>query len=166
PAHLEAQSNTLIRGWLLSYTLGLGAAVRLAASVFRPSLAPVTVPPLSTVSGGARFKLVREGDARSADGLWLGYTISELADRVQALFDSIGAGDEWPELVVLYGHGASSVNNPYFAAYNCGACSGRSGAPNARAFAKAANRPDVRAALAARGVAIPESTWFVGALYD
>ena len=55
---------------------------------------------------------------------------------------------------------------PYFAAYNCGACSGRSGAPNARAFAKAANRPDVRALLAARGLAIPDSTWFVGALYD
>ncbi|HEY7955875.1 MAG TPA: putative inorganic carbon transporter subunit DabA [Polyangia bacterium] len=166
PAHLEAQSNTLVRGWLLSYTLGLGAAVRLAASVFRPSLAPVTVPPLSTVSGGARFKLVREGDARSPDGLWLGYTVSELADRVQELFHSIGAGDHFPELVVLYGHGASSVNNPYFAAYNCGACSGRSGAPNARAFAKAANRPDVRAALAARGLEIPEITWFVGALYD
>ncbi|HEX6836612.1 MAG TPA: putative inorganic carbon transporter subunit DabA, partial [Polyangia bacterium] len=43
---------------------------------------------------------------------------------------------------------------------------GRSGAPNARAFAKAANRPEVRAALAARGLVIPESTWFVGALYD
>ncbi len=166
PAPLDAQSNTLVRGWLLSYTLGLSAAVRLAASVFRPSLAPVTVPRLSTVSGAARFKLVREGDARSADGLWLGYTVEELADRVQELFRSMGAGEVWPELVVLYGHGASSVNNPYFAAYNCGACSGRAGAPNARAFAKAANRPDVRAALAARGVVIPDSTWFVGALYD
>ena len=167
PVHLEPHSNTLLRGWILSYTLGLGAALRLAASVFRPSLAPVTAPPLSTVSGGARFKLVRQGDERSADGLWLGYTFDELADRVQELFRSVGTeGDAWPELVVLFGHGASSVNNPYFAAYNCGACSGRSGAPNARAFAKAANRPEVRAALAARGIVIPDSTWFIGALYD
>ena len=164
--HLEEHSNTLVRGWFLSYTLGLGAALRLAASVFRPSLAPVTAPPLSTVSGGARFKLVRTSDERSADGMWLGYTLEELADRIQDLLRSVGAQPPWPELVVLFGHGASSVNNPYFAAYNCGACSGRSGAPNARAFAKAANRPDVRAQLAARGLVIPDSTWFVGALYD
>jgi uncharacterized protein YbcC (UPF0753/DUF2309 family) len=166
PVHLESQSNTLVRGWFLSYTLGLGAALRLAASVFRPSLAPVTAPPLSTVSGGARFKLVRTGDERSADGMWLGYTQEELADRVQELLHSVGARPPWPELVVLFGHGATSVNNPYFAAYNCGACSGRSGAPNARAFAKAANRRDVRAILAARGLVIPDSTWFIGALYD
>lgn len=166
PVHLETHSNTLVRGWLLSYTLGLGAALRLAASVFRPSLAPLTAQPLSTVSGGARFKLLRQGDERSPDGLWLGYTSEELADRVQDLFRSVGARPPWPELVVLFGHGASSVNNPYFAAYNCGACSGRSGAPNARAFAKAANRPDVRALLAARGLTIPDSTWFIGALYD
>ena len=166
PVHLESDSNTLVRGWFLSYVLGLGAALRLAASVFRPSLAPVTAPPLSTVSGGARFKLLRTSDERSADGLWLGYTCEELADRVQDLIASVGARPPWPELVVLFGHGASSVNNPYFAAYNCGACSGRSGAPNARAFAKAANRPDVRALLAARGLVIPDSTWFIGALYD
>jgi len=166
PVHLEAHSNTLVRGWFLSYTLGLGAALRLAASVFRPSLAPVTAAPLSTVSGGARFQLVRTSDERTADGMWLGYTCEELADRIQDLLRSVGAQPPWPELVVLFGHGASSVNNPYFAAYNCGACSGRSGAPNARAFAKAANRPDVRALLASRGVAIPDSTWFIGALYD
>src|SRR6185312_13404601 len=166
PVHLEAHSNTLVRGWFLSYTLGLGAALRLAASVFRPSLAPVTALPLSTVSGGARFQLVRTNDARTADGMWLGYTCEELADRIQELLRSVGARPPWPELVMLFGHGASSVNNPYFAAYNCGACSGRSGAPNARAFAKAANRPDVRAVLAARGLVIPESTWFIGALYD
>ena len=166
PVHLEEHSNTLLRGWILSYTLGLGAALRLAASVFRPSLAPVTAAPLSTVSGGGHFKLVRTDDERSADGLWLGYSVEELADRVEAVFRSVGAHPPWPELVLLFGHGASSVNNPYFAAYNCGACSGRSGAPNARAFAKAANRPDVRALLAARGLPIPESTWFVGALYD
>lgn len=166
PVHLEAPSNTLVRGWFLSYTLGLGAALRLAASVFRPSLAPVTAPPLSTVSGGARFKLLRTSDERTPDGMWQGYTCEELADRVQELFRTVGAHPPWPELVVLFGHGASSVNNPYFAAYNCGACSGRSGAPNARAFAKAANRPDVRALLAARGLVIPDSTWFIGALYD
>ena len=163
---LEGQPNTLLRGWLLSYALGLGAAVRLVANVFRPSLAPVTVPPLSTVNRGARFKLLRDGDARSPEGLLLGFSRDELAERIATVLGSMGADHDWPELVVLFGHGASSVNNPYFAAYNCGACSGRVGAPNARAFAKAANHPEVREALRARGVLIPDETWFVGAVYD
>ena len=163
---LEAHSNTFLRGWVLSYALGLGAALRLAASVLRPSLAPVTVPPLSTVNSNARFKLLRDGDARSPEGLLLGYSPEELANRVDAVLQSMGADRDWPELVVLFGHGASSVNNPYFAAYNCGACSGRVGAPNARAFAKAANRPEVRSVLRDRGLAIPDDTWFIGAVYD
>jgi uncharacterized protein YbcC (UPF0753/DUF2309 family) len=164
--HLDEQTNTFFRGFLLSYALGIGAAARLAASVFVPSLAPVTVPPLSTVSGKAHLDLFRDDGERDADGLFHGYTRDELADRLIRVFASVGIGDVWPELVVLFGHGSSSVNNPYFAAYNCGACSGRAGAPNARAFAEAANDPEVRAALRARGVDIPDTTWFVGALYD
>ncbi|MCL2449506.1 MAG: DUF2309 domain-containing protein [Polyangiaceae bacterium] len=164
--HFETHANTLIGGWVLSYALGLGAAARLAANIFRPSLAPVTVAPLSTVNSDARFKLLRKGDAHSPDGLWLGYSAEELAERVAAVLRSMGADHDWPRLVVLFGHGASSVNNPYFAAYNCGACSGRVGAPNARAFAKAANHPEVREVLRARGLTIPDSTLFVGALYD
>jgi uncharacterized protein len=164
--HLDDHSGNLLARWLKSYVHGLGAGVRLAAEVLWPSLSPSSVVRLNTVSAGARFRLVREGDAKSPEGLWLGYTIDELADRLAALFRSVGVDGGWPELVVVFGHAASSVNNPYFAAYNCGACSGRAGAPNARAFAKAANRPDVRAALRARGLDIPETTWFVGALYD
>jgi uncharacterized protein len=37
---------------------------------------------------------------------------------------------------------------------------------NARLFAEMANRPDVRAGVAARGIHIPDDTWFVGALHD
>ncbi len=164
--HLEPHANTLVGGWVLSYALGLGAAARLAANLFRPSLAPVGVQPLTTVNLDARFKLLREGDARSPEGLLLGYSAEEFADRIATVLRSMGADRDWPAIVVLFGHGASSVNNPYFAAYNCGACSGRVGAPNARAFAKAANHPEVRAALRARGLAIPDATVFVGALYD
>jgi uncharacterized protein len=158
--------QSLLGEWARSYLDGVSASLRLAANVLRPSLGAPPVIRLNTVSGKARFRLVREGDAKSPEGLWLGYTVDELADRLATLFRSVGIDGGWPELVVLFGHGASSVNNPYFAAYNCGACSGRAGAPNARAFAKAANRPDVRAALRARGLEIPDATWFVGALYD
>ena len=69
-------------------------------------------------------------------------------------------------LVLLVGHGASTVNNPHAAGLDCGACGGHSGAPNARFAAAILNDPDVRTGLAARGVDIPVHTWFLPALHD
>ncbi len=173
---LEPESNTFFRGWILSHALGLGAALRLAASVFKPSLNRVAVEPLSTITPTARLRLSRQSDDYKRDGLWVGYSISELADRVKNLLHSSGAASlahgasgsekKWPAIVVFFGHGSSSVNNPYFAAYNCGACSGRMGAPNARAFAEAANMREVRELLQREGIEIPATTWFIGALHD
>jgi uncharacterized protein YbcC (UPF0753/DUF2309 family) len=70
------------------------------------------------------------------------------------------------QLVLLVGHGATTTNNPYGGALECGACGGRAGGPNARMMAAILNDPHVRAGLAARGHAIPEATWFVAAQHD
>jgi len=95
------------------------------------------------------------------------YTAEEATARLAQLFKNIGVMTNWARLVVATGHGARSVNNPFIAAYNCGACCGREGGPNARVMARCANDPEVRALLASEhGIVIPDDTWFVGGYHD
>ena len=89
-----------------------------------------------------------------------------MADRLGGLLRNIGLTQNFAPLVVVVAHGSSSVNNPHFAAYDCGACSGKPGAPNARAFAWKANHDSVRAILRKRGIDIPDGTRFVAALHN
>ena len=96
----------------------------------------------------------------------LGYTLPEMASVVARMLEDIGLTSGFSRLVLITGHGSSSLNNPHESAYNCGACGGGRGGPNARAFATMANDPRVRAILASRGLKLPDETWFVGAYHN
>ncbi|MDD1622250.1 MAG: DUF2309 domain-containing protein [Methylococcaceae bacterium] len=164
---MHFSAHSMFRGWLYTQTLGLGYAARMAWNVFRPTLKLPGIKALSEVGEAhTHLHLLRENDEPTEDGYLLGFSLPEMADRVGGLLRNIGLTKDFAPLVVVVAHGSSSVNNPHFAAYDCGACSGKPGAPNARAFAWMANHDGVREILRERGIAIPDTTRFVPALHN
>jgi uncharacterized protein len=96
-----------------------------------------------------------------------GYTLDEMADRVVAVLRGVGLVTNFSNLIILIGHGSSSRNNPLKSAYECGACGGRPGRMNPRAFSMMANQGSVRALIASRhGIIIPDQTYFIGAFHN
>jgi len=89
-----------------------------------------------------------------------------MANVVASVLTAMGIQRSLSPLVLIVGHGSSSLNNPHEAAYDCGATGGGRGGPNARAFAQMANDARVRELLRAKDLPIPESTWFVGAFHN
>lgn len=152
-------SRTLLRGFAISLGLGLLGFVPLVLKVLLPSR-------ISRWRRGvvnAAFPHPRTRIALEAPG---GYTLAEQAGIVDGVLRTCGLTSDLAPLVAVVAHGASSANNPFRQAYGCGACCGNSGAPNARTFAAMANRREVRALLAQRGLVVPTDTLFVPCLHD
>ena len=164
--HLTKHSHTLLRGWVITQTLGLISAVRLLKNIFRPSESPAAASSFSHMNKAAQLTIENKDLADIENGLQVGFSINEMADRVEGLLKSIGLVSNFASLIYVIGHGSSSVNNPHYAAYDCGACAGRPGSVNARVICHMANHPNVRALLLSRGLNIPETTRFIGGLHD
>lgn len=87
-------------------------------------------------------------------------TMTETVLRAMSLTEGFA------RVVLLCGHGANVVNNPYASALHCGACGGYAGDVNARLLAGLLNEAEVRAALVQKGIVIPADTLFIAALHD
>lgn len=164
--HFANYTHSLFFGWLITHTIGFWSAIRLFINIFTPRLSPATTFSFRHMDKFSRLSVENSDITVQEDGLQVGFTIPEMADRVEGLLRSIGMVDQFAPLVYAVGHGASSVNNTHYAGYDCGACSGRPGSVNARVISYMANHPEVRAILKDRGILIPSSTLFMGALHD
>lgn len=164
--NFHKHSHGLFRGWLITYTLGFLDALKLVWNIFRPTMSPATATSFKHMDKQAKLTIENHHTEEKENGLQVGFTVAEMALRMENLLKSIGLVKDFAPIVYIIGHGSSSVNNPHYAAYDCGACSGRPGSVNSRVACHMANHPEVRKLLAARGIVIPEATRFVGGLHD
>jgi len=166
--HVHVGSRTFVGGALLAVA-GVVASIPLVARVLFPRLAARTRklagsfvrPPDHT-----QLVVERTSLAPGANEGEIGFSVDEMTNSAERLLRDIGLTSDFAPIVFLFGHGSSSVNNPHRSAYDCGACGGNAGGPNARAMAEILNDPRIRRRLAERGIEIAETTAFVGGLHN
>jgi len=163
--HLTKQNSSLFHGLVISQILGFWAALRLFINIFKPSMSPATASSFRHMDRYSKLTIDNTSDKKEK-GLQVGFTHNEMAERVESLLRSIGLVKDFSSVVYVIGHGSSSINNPHYAAYDCGACCGRPGSVNARVICYMANHPQVRSILNSKGLYIPEETQFIGGLHD
>ncbi len=113
-----------------------------------------------------RLHLERQDEKPGSSNGGQGYSLNEMIDIAERLLRDLGLTHNFSRLVILLGHGSSSLNNPHQSAYDCGACGGGRGGPNARAMASILADPRVRERLRERGIDIPRSTIFLGGMHN
>lgn len=165
-AHFSKHATSFYSGWLFSQVLGFWSALRLAINIFRPSISPATALSFQHHDKFSQLTIENKNLEDKENGLQIGFTVPEMAQRLEGMLMSIGLVKDFAPIVYVVGHGSSSVNNPHYAAYDCGACSGRPGSVNARVACYMANHPEVRKLLASKGIVIPDTTQFMGGLHD
>lgn len=166
----QTHSRTFLGG-IVAGIIGSLATVPLVAGVLFPHLTArirrklgtiLQPPPVTTL------QLERYEDTPGPENGHIGFSRDEMAAVVVRLLQDIGLtrSEAFSRLFVICGHGSSSLNNPHESAYCCGACAGKRGGPNARAFAKMANDWRVRSKVREAGISIPDDTVFVGAYHN
>lgn len=159
---LHVGSRSLLRGAMVSVAGAVSLVPLVLRVLFPRRFAEAVVRPRAQ----GRI-LVDRVERTPPIGEKIGYSLDEMVAIVGGVLTDTGlAAGRFARMVVIVGHAADSLNNPHRSAYDCGACGGGPGGANARAFVTMANRHEVREKLAARGLVIPEGTWFLAAEHN
>ena len=153
-------------GFVLSITYGFWALAKKMQMMFSPKMSPAISNAYGHMDRQSSLTIENKNPADVENGLQIGYTVDEMITRAEGFLRGIGLVKNFAPIVYIVAHGSSSANNPHHGAHDCGACSGRPGATNARVQAFILNHKKVREALAAKGILIPDSTRFIGSMHD
>lgn len=92
--------------------------------------------------------------------------LTDKIDMAASAITAMGLKGRMAPLVLITGHGSTSLNNPHASGLDCGACGGHSGEINAMTAEKILNDTQVRRGLLQKGIRIPEDTHFIAAKHD
>jgi uncharacterized protein YbcC (UPF0753/DUF2309 family) len=165
--HVAGRSFVL--GALLSAAAGVLASVPLIARTLFPRLTARLRRRAGRFVGArrrTRLRLERDEPTPGPENGRVGFSLDEMTDIAERVLRDTGLTGGFSRLVLLFGHGSTSLNNPHESAHDCGACGGSRGGPNARALAHLLNDPRVRDRLGERGLSIPPGTVFVGGMHN
>jgi hypothetical protein len=159
-------THGILSGFFLSISFGFWAFVKKIQMLFRPKMSPAISNAYGHMDKLSSLTIENKNISDTENGLQIGYTLEEMAARAEGFLRGIGLVKTFAPVVYIVAHGSSSANNPHHGAHDCGACSGRPGATNARVQAFILNHSKVRALLAQRGIEIPATTQFIGSMHD
>lgn len=159
-------THGMLTGFFLTLTYGFWALGKKMQMMFSPKMSPAISNAYGHMDRQSALTIENKNTSDVENGLQIGYTIDEMTARAEGFLRGIGMIKDFAPVVYIVAHGSSSANNPHHGAHDCGACSGRPGATNARVQAFILNHRQVRANLADKGIMIPVSTQFVGSMHD
>ena len=161
-------SRSVAGGAILTASLGVLASIPLVARVLFPRLTARirrTANRFFEPPGMTRLRLERKTPKPGSAADEIGLSLEEMANIGERMLREFGISS-YSRLIMFLGHGSFCLNNPHKSAYDCGACTGNAGGPNARALAAILNDPRVREMLVKRGLTIPADTVFIGGLHN
>lgn len=159
-------THGLLSGFFLSIIYGFWAFIKKLELLFRPTMSPAISNAYGHMDNQSVLTIENKELNDTENGLQIGYTVEEMAIRAEGFLRGIGMVKNFAPLVYITAHGSSSANNPHHGAHDCGACSGRPGATNARVQAFILNHKKVRVILQEKGITIPGVTQFIGCMHD
>jgi uncharacterized protein YbcC (UPF0753/DUF2309 family) len=126
----------------------------------------VSDPNTDGLDAGVIGRLGPRLDPLVVGGRMTGLNPQQRLAQAEAVLRGMSLTGNFASLVLLAGHGSTTANNPHASGLDCGACGGHTGEANARIAADILNDPAVRIGLRAKGINVPDDTWFLGTLHD
>ena len=161
----KAFKQSAVSSFTFVETIGLGFAFKIAGDALGLTR-PVPDPGRDGLDNRVVARLGPRLEPRAVKGRATGFSTEARVAMAEAALRAMSMTQDFARLVLVVGHGSTSVNNPHASGLDCGACGGHSGEANARVAAAILNDPDVRIGLAKRGIIVPAETHFLGALHD
>ena len=79
----------MLFGWIISQTLGFSSAFKLFLNIFKPSMSPATTASFKHLHKKSKL-VIENNNNEKVDDLQGGFTIEEMANRVEGLLKSMG----------------------------------------------------------------------------